>query len=266
MRVSVIVPCYQQAHFLCEAIDSVRTQTRKADEILVVAADAGSITACKSLDVAHIDYPPGGLSDARNAGIMCTGGDLILPLDADDCIEPTFLEKTVAAIEAGADVATSDVQEFGARAAYWRLPPLENLLEQNAIACGSLFRRELWEEAGCYDVAALGFEDWDYWLRCREAKPGLRVTVLREGLFRYRRHVDSMSIREVALEPVWRAMMRLRHPALYGDGRREEDLATVRNMPDKARERLRTRRRDFPDHPGLKEAARWAGEFGDRWP
>ena len=100
--VSVIIPCYNQAHFLPEAVESVVSQTFTSWECIIV--NDGSPD--KTNEVAQqliAKYPNkiirlleklnGGLADARNAGITISQGIYWLPLDADDALAATFLEK-----------------------------------------------------------------------------------------------------------------------------------------------------------------------------
>jgi len=93
--VSVVIPCYNQAHFLGEAIESVLAQTHPHHEIVVV--DDGSTDDVQSVvarypGVRCIHQPNAGLSAARNAGIRRSNGDYLVFLDADDRLLPEALE------------------------------------------------------------------------------------------------------------------------------------------------------------------------------
>ena len=105
----VIIPCLRQAGFLHEAVASVRAQTLQPDEVVVVAGSEEDAQAARSLGVATVEREPWGLADARNHGIAAMTADRLLPLDADDVLLPTFLERT-AAIDA--DIVSTDAQEF----------------------------------------------------------------------------------------------------------------------------------------------------------
>ena len=103
-KVSVIIPCYNQGHFLDEAVDSILEQTYANIEIIVVndgSTDEDTIRRLNNLDsekATVVTTANQGLAAARNNGILKSNGEYILPLDADDLIAPDYLEKAVAAI------------------------------------------------------------------------------------------------------------------------------------------------------------------------
>jgi predicted O-linked N-acetylglucosamine transferase (SPINDLY family)/glycosyltransferase involved in cell wall biosynthesis len=227
--VSVVIPCYNQAQYLVEAVESVIAQTYPHWEILIVndgSPDATTETA-QALIMQHparkirlIEKSNGGLADARNAGIRFSRGDFILPLDADDKIAPTFLAKTVVLLEQRHDIAIAytDWVYFGAhmtkRAAldydFARLCKKENL-----FTCTSLFRKKAWEAVGGYNPnMTRGVEDWDFWIGCGER--GFVGQRIPESLLFYRAKDVSMIH---ALQPHLPAMFAriiLNHPKLYG--------------------------------------------------
>lgn len=101
--VSVIMPAYGQAEYIAESLDSVIRQTYGNWEVIVV--DDGSpdnvagIVEAYSVSDSRIKFfhtENRGVSAARNFAVRQTSGEYILPLDADDTIEPTYLEKCVA--------------------------------------------------------------------------------------------------------------------------------------------------------------------------
>ena len=119
MTISIVIPSYQQAQYLNQAIDSVLNQTVKAHEIIVV--DDGSqdnslalAQAYEELGVRVISQVNKGLPSARNAGIMNATGDYILPLDSDDILLPSAVEKiTEIAEKTKADVISPSFKCFG---------------------------------------------------------------------------------------------------------------------------------------------------------
>jgi glycosyltransferase involved in cell wall biosynthesis len=81
-KVSIVIPCYNQAHFLPDAIESAINQTYKDIEIIVVndgSNDSTSEVAKRYKEVRLIEKENGHLSSARNAGIKAAKGTLILP-------------------------------------------------------------------------------------------------------------------------------------------------------------------------------------------
>ena len=100
-KVSVVIPCYNQGHFILEAIDSVLTQTYEDYEIIVVndgSTDSNTIRILNAINnpkILVIHTKNEGLSSARNTGIKNSVGEYILPLDADDKIGDNYLEKAI---------------------------------------------------------------------------------------------------------------------------------------------------------------------------
>jgi hypothetical protein len=193
-KVSIIIPCYNQAHWLCDAIESALNQTYKNIEIIVVNDGSPDNTSevVRHYPIILIEKENGGLSSARNAGIKKAIGDYILPLDSDDKISPLYIEKTIGK---GNIVSTWGL-EFGNSSA--ELNPIDNPTFDdfkiiNRINYCSLYKKEVWEKVGGYDECDLmrhGCEDWDFWLRA--SKLGYNVFPVREVLFLYRKHGTSM--------------------------------------------------------------------------
>lgn len=200
-RVSVIIPCYNHGRYLNEAIDSVEAQTFDDFEIVIVddgSTDAFTIDLLKGyhrektrvLQTANM-----GLAAARNNGIAAAVGQYILPLDADDRIEPTYLQQAVAVLDRDPQVAIvyCRARLFGAVESEWLLPEytLERMLLDNVIFCSAVFRRSDWTAIGGYDPGMVyGWEDYDFWLGIIER--GGQVVRIPEILFCYRVASDSM--------------------------------------------------------------------------
>ncbi|MEW6127537.1 MAG: glycosyltransferase [Acidobacteriota bacterium] len=106
--VSVIIPCYNHAGFLQEAIDSVLQQTYKDFEILVIddgSTDKTSAIAASFSAVRYVYQNNQGLSAARNRGISESLGEFLVFLDADDRLLPKALEIGVKALSLRPDCA-----------------------------------------------------------------------------------------------------------------------------------------------------------------
>jgi glycosyltransferase involved in cell wall biosynthesis len=155
--VSVIIPCYNYGHYVEEAIDSVLQQTFQNFEIIVVndgSTDPVTIEVLKHLKKPKtrvIHQANKGLPEARNEGIRHAKGKYICCLDADDTLEPTYLEKAVALLEAnpGIAFAYSWVRLFGDEEKIWYTEPydLEKLLRYNLRLGSHGFRGQLIPEA-----------------------------------------------------------------------------------------------------------------------
>lgn len=200
-KVSVIIPCYNHGEFLEETIKSVHDNIYKNIEIIVVndgSTNLETIEVLKRIEntgVKVIHQKNAGLSAARNTGISHAVGEYILPLDADDKIEPTFLEKTVKELDSNPNVGFvyTDVKYFGAHEGIWKTPEFDPnlLLISNLCVATSLFRHVAFDQIGGYKLDMIyGFEDWDFWIYMVEnGWSGKRV---REPLFLYRQHQESM--------------------------------------------------------------------------
>jgi glycosyltransferase involved in cell wall biosynthesis len=223
----VVIPCYRQAEYLAEAVESVVGQTYRDWEIVIV--DDGSpddtAAAAESLIAAHPDrrirllrQANEGLAAARNAGIAASSGRYILPLDADDILLPEMLERTTALLDAepGVAIAYTDQRQFGAVSRIVRTADWDTDLQRrrNLFAATALFRREIWEAVGGYDPAMRqGYEDWDFWLGAAER--GFVGRRIPEALFGYRIKPESMHVNARASHRDLREKIRAKHPAWY---------------------------------------------------
>ncbi|HFE67167.1 MAG TPA: glycosyltransferase [Chloroflexi bacterium] len=204
--VSVVIPAYNQGHFLGEAIESVLAQTHPDFEILVVddgSTDDTAVVAQSYTDprVRYIYKENGGLSSARNAGLRQAAGEYISYLDSDDCFLPAKLARLVGELEANPQVGLVAGQallmdEHGRQLnkKFDRsLPenPVELLLV-NPLHVGSvLLRREWQEKVGFFDETLRSYEDWDMWLRL--ALAGCRMRYVPEPVSLYRFHSAQMT-------------------------------------------------------------------------
>ena len=105
-RVSIIVPCYNQAQYLDECLQSVLEQTYPHWECIIINDGSPDNTekvaqewVVKDTRFKYIYKENGGLSSARNAGIEIADGEFILPLDADDKISAHYLKLAVKEFE-----------------------------------------------------------------------------------------------------------------------------------------------------------------------
>jgi glycosyltransferase involved in cell wall biosynthesis len=202
--VTVCVPCFGTPKFLHETLASVAAQTIQALETIVVddgslAADAEAIAAISERHGARcVRVTHRGLPNARNAALMLARGEAFLPLDSDDWIEPTYIERTLERLR-DADVVCVGLQEHGLHDGRF-MPGYDRPLEQVTLAhlwqmnrfyyC-SLFRTALLREVGGYNGRMItGFEDWD--LMIDLVSRGARLLAVNEVLFHYRTRADGL--------------------------------------------------------------------------
>ena len=201
-NISVIIPCYDQAQYLEEALQSIAGQTYQNWEVVIVNDGSNDNTEAVAQKWAGRDerirwttIKNGGLANARNIGIDAARSELILPLDADDTITNTYLEQAVSAIQSSPDIKVvyGKARLFGARDEAWELPDfsLKTLATRNPIYCSAVFRKTDWERVGGYDLnMRYGFEDWEFWIAL--LKNGGDVIKLDEVCFNYRISEGSM--------------------------------------------------------------------------
>lgn len=185
MLVSVIVPCYNQAQYLDECLQSVLDQTYQNWECIIVNDGSPDNTeqvaqkwVAKDQRFRYITKENGGVASARNRGIEEANGEWILPLDGDDKIAETYLELASEKFDGGFDVIYSQAEYFGHRKGKMPLPHYnpKQLLIENQIFCSSFFKRSSWKSIGGYDETMRdGYEDWEFWINLLDKKGHLNV-------------------------------------------------------------------------------------------
>jgi glycosyltransferase involved in cell wall biosynthesis len=203
--ITVIMPLYNYARFLPEALDSLMAQSVKPDEIIIV--DDGSTDnpkpICDKYPVKYIYKENGGLASARNRGIQEATSDYVFSFDADDILRPDTIKEYKALAEPNT-IVTLPLMAFGSES-YTARPEhasLELLKQRNVIYSNSLFPKELWERVGGFDESEtmrLGLEDWLFWMEC--AKVGAKFKTGDYLSLLWRRHPKSMS--ESSANPNW---------------------------------------------------------------
>ncbi|WP_034721888.1 glycosyltransferase family 2 protein [Chryseobacterium sp. UNC8MFCol] len=198
--ISIIVPCYNQAIYLDECLQSVLDQTYGNWECIIV--DDGSPDNTKEVTEKWIEKDNrfiylhkenGGLSSARNAGIEAAKGAWILPLDADDKISNRYLELAAKEFDKQYTIIYCKAKKFGSVNEFWELPDFSHLAlaQTNIIFCTAFFKKQSWEEVGGYDTHMLyGLEDWEFWISLLEN--GGNVYRIDDVCFYYRIKENSM--------------------------------------------------------------------------
>lgn len=199
--VSVIIPCYNDGHYLDDSVGSIKKQTFTDLEIVIVndgSNDESTLQKLRSFNdpaitVLHKDN--GHLSSARNHGIRHAKGEIIVTLDADDKYEKTFIEKGVNVLRSDKSIGavTCYLKSFGLKQYKWKPlgGDLKNFLYRQESCASAMIRKECWERTGGYDEQMKsGYEDWEFWIRLTSS--GWKVHVLKEYLLNYRVTEKSM--------------------------------------------------------------------------
>jgi glycosyltransferase involved in cell wall biosynthesis len=199
--VSVVIPCYDAGDTLLETVESALASAYECLEVIVVddgSTDDVTRVALDSLPegVVRLEQQNSGLPAARNAGVRRASGSLILPLDADDLIEPDYVPEAVAAMSADPTlgIVYCRATKFGEVEGDWALPDfdVDRILVENCIFSCAMFRRDDWVAVGGYDeTMRRGREDHDFWLRIVSLGRGVRR--LEGRYFHYRIRSSSMN-------------------------------------------------------------------------
>lgn len=218
-KVSVIIPLYNQGHFLKDAIRGLRNQTYGNWEAIIVndGSSDGSEHVAKEFAtedprIILINQKNGGLSAARNTGIDHSTGELIALLDSDDYFLPTYLTSMAEPLLANParDVSwcqpqvTNEILEpkapfvFGkprvaiqiAHKLLKENPALRLVWDNPLVPCGQVWRAEKMRDLR-YDENLRSNEDWD--ILCRLQKNGGRFEYVDGVHSYYRRHGNSLN-------------------------------------------------------------------------
>lgn len=225
--VSIIVPCYNQAEFVSETLDSVLKQTYPSWECIIVN-DGSTDDSLKKINhyiqldkrFKLVDIPNSGLGSARNKGIEKSKGEYILPLDADDIISSNFIQELLNSLLSSSKnkIAYSKAYKFGFVNEFWNLPEFnrDNLLVKNQIYCTALYRKSDYLSIKGYDdkMPYMGVEDWEFWIRLFEN--GGDAILNNEATFYYRTKPSSMITKlEANKHKVLRKYIYKKHKKLY---------------------------------------------------
>lgn len=213
--VSVIIPAFNVAKFIGDALNSALAQSFTDYEVIVIndgSPDTPELERTLAPYMSRIVYlkqENGGVSAARNTGIRAARGSLIAFLDGDDVWLPNYLEIQVKRIQADPSIdvlypnvlmfgdSSEDGEEFMTTCPSNGEVTFERLLRQecNVSNC-SIVRKETIIRAGLFDESLRSVEDFDLWLRV--IKGGGRIAYHRDVLARYRRRQGSLTA-----DPVW---------------------------------------------------------------
>ena len=205
VTVSIVIPCYNHGQYIQETIDSIDVQKiNHPIEIIIVddgSSDANTLQkldALKQFNYTIIHQTNGGPGKARNTGIEIAVGKYILPLDADNKLNPDYINKAVPILEKNqADIVYAAPVFFGdtsIKNRQFKVRPFDDLglVTGNCADACAIFRKEVWAKNGGYDafMPSYGFEDWDFWIAA--SKNNFVFHFINEKLYYYRVVQNSM--------------------------------------------------------------------------
>ena len=202
--VSVVVANYNYGRYLPKCLDSILGQTWKKIEIVVVddcSTDDSRDVLKAYEDRCRVVYRPtnsGNPCYPHNEAIALTKGELVMYLDPDDWIEPSYIEEGIRTLRRHpeASVVYPGISIFGSHERIVPASPydIDRLILANFIPCCSLYRREMWEETGGYVDNVKGADDWNMWVA--GASMGYLGVPLPRQLFHYFAKPDGLYERE----------------------------------------------------------------------
>jgi glycosyltransferase involved in cell wall biosynthesis len=218
LTTTVVMPAYNTARYIRQAIESALAQTVRDFELIVV--DDGSTDgtaeiveefAQRDARVRLIRQPNQGIGAARNTAMAHGSGCWFALLDSDDLWFPTYLAEQFAVITRRPDLAvlSANALNLGGpndgrpyQNAFYpheiqHVSLLELIRREDAVCILSMFRREVVDTIGGFDTDLRSSEDYDFWLRAAVA--GFRIGFNPKPLGAYRRRTDSVSADEARM-------------------------------------------------------------------
>lgn len=220
MKFSIIIPVFNQAEYLPDAIESALNQTVKPHEVIVIndgSTDA-SLSVAQKFGVKIVSQVNKGLPSARNTGIMNATGDYVLPLDADDILLENCIQRmTETAEKDSPDIIAPSFKMFGTanhEVILNKIPSIEEFKEANRLGYFSAIKRSVLLERGGYNPKMVwGYEDYDLWMDI--LKRGHTLCMLSDVLVLYRTKEKSMLTEANKHRGALNDQMRLNHPEIY---------------------------------------------------
>jgi glycosyltransferase involved in cell wall biosynthesis len=246
--VSVILPAYNVARFIAEAVSSVLAQTFKSYEIVVVN-DGSPDTEEMERELApymdqitYVKQPRKGIAAACNAALKLAQGKYVAFLDADDVFKPEHLSEQIALLETapGYDLVYSDATIFGDLPSHSETVMGENpsdgevtfasLVEGrcNVITTTVVARRDPLFEVGMFDESFPSSQDFELWLRLAK-RPNTRIGYTTKALAKHRIYPEGLAADDLNSLEV--EVQILRKAAQRTDLTPEEKAALDRALP-----------------------------------
>jgi glycosyltransferase involved in cell wall biosynthesis len=236
-QVSVVLPTYNQAQWLPDALNSIGAQTHEDWELIVVN-DGSTDETATLLDriddprVRVIHQKNQRLPAALNRGFSEARGKYLTWTSSDNLLAPRMLERLAGRLDEDPELGfvASHFTWIDETGRFLRLTSGQDLSPHALVALNPgiaafMYRADLAEEVGDYDPALEGAEDWDMWVRLAARAP---TALVPEILYHYRTHTESMTAR--IPDRVKRASAEVHRRALEQWGMRIDLRAGLRTL------------------------------------
>lgn len=212
-EIEAVITSFNQKSMIYEAVHSLCRQTARPKRIIIVddgTTDEESRNVLQEIEAASdlsvpvlvIRQPNKGVSAARNAGIGEAKAPLVLVLDGDDSLEPSFIEEASQLLNENPSMvaASSWMHTFGVldSIVHPHGGGTVAFLARNCCPATHIFRREAWRQCGGYDeTMRSGFEDWDFFLSMLETASDTYIGIVEKPLINYRTTPASSNIKSM---------------------------------------------------------------------
>src|SRR3954469_18829777 len=239
--ITVVIPCFNHGLFLLESVERALGQDGGPPTVIVVddgSTDPATAAALEELpkEVQLIRQQNAGVAMARNAGFEASDSDLLLMVDADDRLTADALDVLRPPLEAHPDVGYCYglMELIGAWSGVLRFPDFDPYILLHRSIAGAqlgLVRRRCWEDAGGFDPAIHGYEDWDFCMSALEN--GWRGLQIDRVTHEYRKHERSGNEQHRRRYRHVYRQLRAKHAALFsrrGEFAAESDLGPLHRL------------------------------------
>jgi glycosyltransferase involved in cell wall biosynthesis len=226
-RVAVVIPCFDDGATVEEAVASAVAQDEPVELVVIDdgSRDPATLEALARLEtegVLVMRQANAGVSAARMAGLAATSAPYVLPLDADDLLEPGVVAVLADQLDTDPQLAATWgwYQRFGDESTLQPTAPALDpwhISHQNELPATALLRRAALAETPGWRLRG-DFEDWDLWMSL--AEHGWRGVGIPRIVYRYRRAGTRGAHRAAARHGEIVAKLRELHPRLFAARRR----------------------------------------------
>jgi glycosyltransferase involved in cell wall biosynthesis len=239
--ITVVIPCFNHGRFLLESVERALGQEGGPPRVIVIDDGSTDEETVRALDevrkeVEVIRQQNAGVAAARNAGFENADSELLLMVDADDRLTLDALDVLRPPLEAHPDVGYCYglMKLIGTWSGVLRFPAFDPYILLHRSIAGAqlgLVRRRCWEDAGGFDPAIDGYEDWDFCLSALQK--GWRGLQIDRVTHEYRKHERSGNLEHRRRYRHVYRQIRTKHAALFARRKefaRETDLGPLHRL------------------------------------